>query len=93
MKNRSKQFIGKIMGYADFPPVALGVESRMEINGSRSVNIEGCDGILEYDSDKIVMRLSDGVVTVNGEALELSRYGEKYIVINGKIKGVTLAGG
>ena len=77
--------IKKILVGAQIPPVSVGIESRIELNGRREALLIGCEAVLEYTSERAVMRMCDGVVSVCGSGLEISNYGDGTVTLNGNL--------
>ncbi len=59
---------------------------RVVISGKDRLLVEEHRGILAYSDTKLLLRLADGKLSVSGETLEISEYGERDIVVTGRIK-------
>ena len=91
-KRRGK-LLGRILRTAEIPEVAGGKASRIELDGGNEMLVEGCEAVLEYGDERIVLRLCDRVMAVEGQALEISGYGEKNLRITGNVVSVSLTEG
>lgn len=60
----------------------------IELEGNRELIIDGCKGIVEYETDKIKVCTDMLMVSVTGDELGINAYAEDQIVINGKILSV-----
>ncbi len=90
MRSRKVSAIKKILVGAQIPPSAVGIESRIELNGRREVVLEGCEAVLEYTSERAVMRMCDGVVSICGSGLEMANYGDGTVTLSGKMSDFTM---
>ena len=57
----------------------------IEMEGNREIIVDGCKGILVYETDKIKINASGVVMGVSGDDLRIKAYADELIVINGKI--------
>ena len=87
-----RSVIRKILVRAQIPPSSLGIESRVELNGSREVVLEGCEAVLEYNSENVVMRMCDGIVSIVGSNLEMTNYGDWTVTLNGSVSELSISG-
>ena len=62
----------------------------IQLTGNRSAVVYGCDGIIDYDEENIVLRSGRLVVRFTGRGLALRRLTENSAVIEGLISGVAL---
>ena len=60
----------------------------LELAGDRRVLIERHGGVIEYGSERIRVRVSYGMLCVNGCGLELVRMTHQQLVISGRIDSV-----
>ncbi len=54
------------------------------------VSVEGCCGVLVYEDEVILLRLSQGAIRIDGRGLMLKSYYAGQMQITGKIKGLEL---
>ena len=57
----------------------------IEITGNRSVTVDGCDGIVDYDEEKVMLRTGRLMLAVSGRGLKLKRLTDTSAVIEGVI--------
>lgn len=55
------------------------------VTGNRSAVVDGCDGIVDYDQEKVILRAGRLTVQVSGRDLRLRRLTEDSAVIEGII--------
>lgn len=60
--------------------------SKIEITGNRSAVIDGCDGIVDYDADKVVVKTGRLTAIISGRNLKLKVLTENTAVIEGFIE-------
>lgn len=64
---------------------------RTEILGTAKLILEGCDGVIEYETEKIGLRCGRRAVWVKGKSLRLLCLEEDSTVITGHIEAVRFA--
>ena len=62
--------------------------SRIELIGNRSAVVDGCDGIVDYDDEKVIVRTGRLTVRFLGRGLKLKRLTADSAVIDGVIQSV-----
>lgn len=62
--------------------------SLIQLTGNRSAVVEGCDGIVDYDEEKVIVRAGRLTVRFLGRNLRLKRLTEDSAVIEGFINAV-----
>ena len=62
---------------------------RIELKGNRTAIIEGCDGIIDYDDEKVIMNMNRLIARINGKKLCLKLLTENSAVVEGFISSVT----
>ncbi len=60
----------------------------VQITGNRSVVVDGCDGIVDYDEEKVILRMGRLTVQFLGRGLRLVSLTEHSAVIEGFLDGV-----
>lgn len=55
------------------------------LTGNRRVVVDGCDGIVDYDEEKVIVRTGRLTVRFEGRSLRLKRLTENSAVIEGFI--------
>lgn len=61
----------------------------VELYGNRRAVVDGCDGIVDYDQEKVVLRAGRLTLEIQGEGLRLTRLTENSAVIQGRIHQVS----
>lgn len=59
--------------------------SVIELTGNRFAVVDGCDGIVDYNDEKVVLRTGRLTVTFSGRNLRLKRLTENSAVVEGFI--------
>lgn len=62
--------------------------SLIQLTGNRSAVVDGCDGIVDYDSEKVILRTGRLTVRFLGRDLRLKRLTNNSAVIEGFISAV-----
>lgn len=60
----------------------------ISVTGNRSAVVDGCDGIVDYDQEKVILRAGRLTVQLNGRDLRLQRLTENSAVIEGIISSL-----
>ncbi len=60
----------------------------IELTGNRQAVVDGCDGIVDYDAEKVILRTGRLTVRFSGSGLRLKRLTENSAVIEGFINAV-----
>lgn len=60
----------------------------ISITGNRGAVVDGCDGVMDYDEEKVVLRTGRLTVRISGKCLRLTRLTESSAVIQGIISAV-----
>ncbi len=60
----------------------------VQLTGNRSAVVDGCDGIVDYDEEKVILRTGRLTVRFSGKDLRLKRLTENSAVIEGIISAV-----
>ena len=63
----------------------------IELEGNRELIIDGCKGIVEYETDIIKICTDTVIVSVTGDELNIHTYLDDQIVISGKILSVNFS--
>ncbi len=62
--------------------------SVIELTGNRTAVVDGCDGIVDYDEERVILRTGRLTVRFLGRGLRLKRLTENSAVIEGLISTV-----
>ena len=68
----------------------VSLEPLVELSGDRRVLIERHRGILQYQRDRICVKVKFGTVAVTGEDLEIYQMSQEKLVISGCVDAVIL---
>lgn len=60
----------------------------ISVTGNRSAVVDGCDGIVDYDQEKVILRAGRLTVQFSGRDLRLRRLTENSAVIEGIISSL-----
>lgn len=60
----------------------------ISLTGNRSAVVDGCDGVMDYDDEKVILRTGRLTVRLSGRDLRLRRLTEDSAVIEGIIDRV-----
>ncbi|MVB10611.1 YabP family protein [Caprobacter fermentans] len=66
----------------------LGMPTHMEINGNTEAVVDGCSGVLEYDSDVVRIRTGKLVVRFTGRGLTIKCLTAESLVVTGFFTGI-----
>lgn len=61
---------------------------RIEVISNRNVIIDGCDGIIDYDDERVSVKLGRIKADITGKKLRLKMLTENSAVIEGYIKNI-----
>lgn len=89
-KGRKNPIGQRVCERLDIPVGTLGKASFIEAVGSREITVSGCEGLLNYTDNEVVLRLCDGMVTVSGENLELRSFAGGRILVRGAVRCIRL---
>lgn len=62
--------------------------SHMEINGNREVVVDGCSGVLEYDSDVVRIKTGKQIVRFTGRGLNIKCLTADSLIVEGFLTGI-----
>ncbi len=57
-------------------------------NTDCEVVVGGVVSLMDFDVDKIILRVKGGLIEVNGKNLVIERFDENEIIVKGKVNGV-----
>lgn len=58
---------------------------RIELRGNRTAVIEGCDGIIDYNDDKVLLKIGRLTAEISGKSLKLKLLTANSAVVEGFI--------
>nr|WP_319487473.1 YabP/YqfC family sporulation protein [uncultured Caproiciproducens sp.] len=62
--------------------------SHMEINGNQEVIVDGCGGVLEYDTDVVRIKTGKLIVRFTGRGLVIKCLTADSLVVTGYLTGI-----
>lgn len=60
----------------------------ISVTGNRSAVVDGCDGIMDYDDERVVLRTGRLTVRINGRKLRLTKLTQSSAMIEGVISSL-----
>ena len=86
MNKKAKKTISqRICKSFDIPDGTFGRCSNVEAVGNREALICGCEGLISYTDNEVVLNLCDNVMSVCGEGLVLRSFSGGRIAVCGRI--------
>lgn len=70
---------------SDISQMVINRQPHIEMEGNRTLLVDGCKGILEYETDRIKINADKAIIGVTGDELSIAAYNDDLIIINGKI--------
>lgn len=61
---------------------------RIEIVGNKRIVVDGCDGIIDYDDEKVSIKLGKMKVDISGKSLKLKVLTVNTAVITGYVRNI-----
>lgn len=94
-RKRSKKLYEILSEICEIPQDIIANIPVFTIRGTHEIEISGCNGILTYDSNHVIVSLGNGKETfcVCGEELTLSDFRERILYIRGTVRSVTFGTG
>ncbi len=90
---KSVKLLDKFIRGVDFPDENLTRMPLVEICGDKRVLIENHGGVIQYNTENIVIRVRYGTIIVAGVALKLCHMSSNKLIVSGKIHAVVLERG
>lgn len=84
-RNRKAEVQKKTEPKTELSGMVLSNMPHIEMEGNREIIVDGCKGILVYETDKIKINASGVVMGVSGDELNIRAYADEQIIINGNI--------
>ncbi|MBR5223899.1 MAG: YabP/YqfC family sporulation protein [Clostridia bacterium] len=60
----------------------------IEICGNGKIEIDGCEGVYEYNSDYLKLRLKKGAIIICGSDFDILTFENRLITVRGKISTI-----
>lgn len=94
MHNRGRRirFSERLAQMCDVPQEAIVNIPVFVIRGRREIEVAGCDGIIEYGDDHIVLNMGKDIFSVEGDGLVLSDFKNSVLFVRGNIVSVSFSG-
>ncbi len=83
-----ERFVKLFVDGADLPGESLPGQSLLELYGDNRVLIENHQGILEYGTQKIQVKVKYGCICICGQGLQLCRMQGQQLVIVGRVESI-----
>jgi sporulation protein YqfC len=83
----------RLMAAADLPGESFPGVPLIEIAGDKRILIEHHNGVIQYGSENIRLKVKYGQVCISGELLKLSHMTKGQLVISGQIDSVHIIRG
>lgn len=74
--------IGRVL---EMPPGSIGKGAHIELSSNREATVDGCQGVITYDENKIKLNVGSGTVEFVGRGLEITVLAGTQAVIRGFI--------
>ena len=87
---RGENWMLRLADGLDLPSESLPGVPIVEIVGHRRVLIENHMGVSRYGQDEICVKVSYGVISVQGNCLELAKMTREQLVIRGCVERISL---
>lgn len=90
--NKERSKLRAIAERLNLPSELLPEQTMLYISGKREVTVTGHHGIQVYTREQIQVRVSYGLVLIEGQGLEIARMNAQSVVVRGSIGQVALEG-
>lgn len=80
---RERKIKDKFLASLEMPPLAVGDCASIELSGNTCASIEGCRGIIEYGTEKIVLNLGSMSLSFCGLGLEITSFDGENALVSG----------
>lgn len=87
---KGRMFLGRLAEEAELGSDCVSLRPIVEIAGGERVLIENHRGVMGYSTDRILVKVTYGCVSVCGCGLQLLRMTREQLVIQGRIDAVSL---
>lgn len=86
--NRKKPLSQRILERLDIPVGTFGRISFIEAVGNREISVDGCEGLVAYTEELVVLILCDGFLSIRGTELELHSFSCGRVSVSGIISSI-----
>ncbi len=87
-KKHKKPLSQRICERLDIPVGTFGRISFIEAVGNREVSVDGCEGLVAYTEELVVLILCDGFLSIRGTGLELHSFSYGRVSVSGIISNI-----
>lgn len=87
---KGQMFLGRLAEEAEIGGDSISLRPIVEIAGGERVLIENHSGVMGYSTERILVKVKYGCISVCGCGLELLRMTREQLVICGRIDAVSL---
>ena len=87
---KGRMFLSHLAEEAEMGSDCLSPRAIVEIAGGERVLIENHCGVMGYSTDRILVKVKYGCISVCGCGLQLLRMTREQLIISGRIDGVSL---
>jgi len=91
VQQRRRSLGERLVSLLELPGDAVLDVPRAVLIGSMELVVENHRGLLEYRPERVVLRLPDGTMTVDGADLRIGFLSPEQVVIRGRIDGLRQA--
>lgn len=92
MSGAVKQFMHKLSGELELPVEIFGGISILTFKGRTELTISECSSILKYETDEVMLKLCDMILTVYGSGIQLKTFHGKRMVLTGSFTKTEFGG-
>lgn len=83
-----KKTVSRLTRLLDIPVSAVSNLCQMELSGNREAVVDGCQGILEYDENRIVLQTDKMNLRFTGRGLQVRVLTHTSAIVEGFITGI-----
>lgn len=91
-KTSKKSLSRRICETLDIPVGTFGRISFIEAIGNRELSVSGCESLVVYTEELVVLELCDGTLSVKGNGLELRSFTGGRVTVSGTISAIGYGG-
>jgi len=84
-KDRNKKKTDRIAKILDVPKNIYENFAQIILSGNREAILDGCQGVIEYEENKIKLKIGKQAVTFCGDSLQIKCMTDDTVIIEGKL--------
>ena len=88
MLKKRTALLDNLAEYLSLPEEAVSGAAKLSVTGGKRILIENHGGILEYGSERIVVRTAQGKLILSGTGLKLLGMSRRELLFGGKLQNV-----